>query len=176
MYSFIVSQMDTVEILPQIPEHELQKLYEIMSSFSVPKTGVQSNRRGFEPGHRAMTLGIIKQRRGGLVTLSYYSKKYPLLLEELSRLATLLNFQHTSIHVNHNVKCPPHVDSNIVGESLIFSIGDYTGGDLKICEKAYNIRHTPVIFDGSKLVHYTTDFVGNRYSFVFYSIKETPLA
>jgi hypothetical protein len=42
---------------------------------------------------------------------------------------------------------------------------------VKIKSKNYYAKYQPLIFNGSKLEHYTTDdLVGNKYSLVFYNI------
>ena len=37
-------------------------------------------------------------------------------------------------------------------------------------DKDYNIRHRPLLFDGSKLEHYTKEFTGKRWSIVYHTL------
>ncbi len=81
------------------------------------------------------------------------------------------------IQINKNWWSPAHFDSGNVGESYIVGLGDYTGGetcvDYKTHIEKYNIKNTFVKFDGSKYLHWTNKFSGNRYSLVFYSHKKS---
>ena len=43
---------------------------------------------------------------------------------------------------------------------------------IRIENKVYDAYYTPIIFDGYKLEHFNTDdLVGNKYSLVFFKIK-----
>ena len=82
-------------------------------------------------------------------------------------------FMFNSVQLNYNYKIPKHKDSPNTGDSVLVCCGDYTGGDTIVLDKdkkiRYNARTNPVIFDGSKLFHYVEDFVGDRYSLVFFN-------
>jgi hypothetical protein len=82
-------------------------------------------------------------------------------------------FTFTSIQVNANYTCAPHFDKHNTGESFIVAFGSFTGGELVLKEgqdKAYNIRHRPLLFNGSQIEHYTKEWIGNRYSIVYHTM------
>lgn len=127
------------------------------------------------PKHRANIFGVVKLRsvNGGGCAISKCSEQKPKIYEELKRIGnTIVPFKYSSILVNHNTVCGKHLDANNVGQSCIVSIGDYSGCNLMIEEKQYNAHYQPLIFNGSEMEHYNTDdLVGNKYSLVFYYIK-----
>ena len=148
---------------------ELSVLYSMLEQISIPFLHITKNRRGFKL-HRAITLGLTKARFKRIVGLSYQSKKYPQLYDEVVRIGNLLNFEFTSIHCNHNVICPKHKDNNNKGNSLLLSFGEYTGGNIMIEDKKYDANCNAIIFNGSLLEHWNTDdLVGNKYSLVYYN-------
>jgi hypothetical protein len=82
-------------------------------------------------------------------------------------------FTFTSIQVNDSYTCEAHFDKNNRGDSFIVGFGPYTGGELVLKEgvdKAYNIRHRPMLFDGSLTEHYTKEFEGKRWSLVYHTL------
>jgi hypothetical protein len=116
-----------------------------------------------------MTLGITRARFSGIVGLSHYSKKYPELYQALKELGeSICTFPFTSIHVNHNVTCPPHRDSSNQTLTCIISYGDYTGGELVIEGEIHNTFETPVTFNGAEKEHWNLSHVGDKYSIVFF--------
>jgi len=84
------------------------------------------------------------------------------------------DFEYTQVQMNYNFCCPPHFDSKNVGDSILCSFGDYTGG-LTCVEKEnnntvfYDPQASPVLFNGSKYKHYVLPFKGDRYSLVFFN-------
>ncbi len=145
------------------------ELYYELQNITIPIKRGRNNRRGF-PTHRAMSLGIIKKRFSGKIELSAASLKYPSIYEKINAIGKSFNFPFTSIHLNNNVVCPRHKDEFNVGDSLIVSFGEYTGGSLIVDEKPVDTFKKPVIFNGSLLEHYNTnDLVGNKYSIVFFT-------
>jgi hypothetical protein len=83
-----------------------------------------------------------------------------------------VDISYNAITVNQNYKSIAHKDKHNIGNSLLVSFGDFTGGDLKIHETDlsgnHDIRHKPMIADFSKMLHSTEDWSGNRCSLVFY--------
>jgi len=84
----------------------------------------------------------------------------------------------TSIQVNDSYKCEAHFDRHNQGLSYIVAFGSFTDGELVLKEaggdKAYNIRHRPLLFDGSKTEHYTKEFTGKRWSIVYHTLVSPP--
>jgi hypothetical protein len=77
----------------------------------------------------------------------------------------------TSIQVNCNYVCAPHKDTGNVGDSYIVAFGNYLGGQICIEEADYNIELRGLLFDGSKHMHWTKQWSGDRYSIVFHTLK-----
>ena len=157
----------------QIPINpdEFFVLYDMLCCITIPLKNKTNSRREFGK-HRCMTFGFVKGRFSGKVGLSLSSQKYPEIYDEIVRIGNLFGFEFTSIHLNHNVICPRHKDSNNNGNSLLVSFGDYTGCNIIIDEKKYDANCNGIIFDGSKLEHYNTDdLVGNKYSLVYYRMS-----
>jgi hypothetical protein len=158
-----------VEICPTIPAEEFLTLYNMLNQIRLRKTNRNDNRRGF-PFHEKMTLGMVRRRIPCVIGLSNDSILYPDLFEEVMRIGDkYCPFEYTSIHVNHNVVCPPHVDDKNNGVSMLVSFGEYEGCKIVIAGDTYDAKHTPILFDGSKLLHWNTDdLVGNKYSLMYY--------
>lgn len=162
-------------------------LYELQNTTITLVSNKMGRARTFGT-HRAMTMGMVKQRISRKYELSYSSKKYPKLYEAILRFGKTLDFEFNSIHINHNVVCSRHLDPDNVGKSLLVSFGDYEGCNLIIETedglKEYNTNCSPIIFDGTKHYHYNTPFAGtprtpssreksgNKYSLVFFSTFE----
>jgi hypothetical protein len=152
------------------PDKVFTKLYNLLNGIKFDTKNGRNNRRGF-PKHEALVFGITRHRFQGTIGLSVASLKYPDVLEELENIATIINpnFIYDSVHINHNVVCPKHKDETNVGESMLISIGEYSGCNIVIENEKYDSHNTPIIFNGSLLEHYNTDdLVGNKYSLVYY--------
>lgn len=132
----------------------------------------KNNRINF-PAHRSAIFGITKNRKNS-VGLSMYTKKYPEIFEELKKIAILINpnFIFNSIYINNNVICPKHIDSNNVGQSMLISIGEYSGCKLVINNVVYDTQYKPIYFNGACIEHYNTDdLIGNKYSIIYFNVK-----
>lgn len=157
-----------VVLLNPIPCEELTAIYTMLEYISIPIKNRTNSRADFGL-HRSMTFDVTRGRFNGILGLSQPSKKYPHIYKEVMRIGRLIGEGFTSIHLNKNVTCPPHLDSNNVGESVLLSFGDYTGCNIVIDDVVYDAFCQPIKFDGSKLIHWnTTDLVGTKYSLVFY--------
>mgnify|MGYP003654033159 CR=1 FL=1 len=162
-----------VSLLTPVNPEEFSVLYCMLEQISVPIRDGE-NSRGKFGRHRAMTLGLTTGRLTGITGLSYYSKKYPHIYEEILRIRSLIGGTYTSIHVNKNVICPRHYDPKNVGDSVLVSFGDYTGCNIVIEEDCipttYDAFSQPILFNGSTLRHWNTDdLTGTKYSLVFYN-------
>lgn len=161
---------------PIDPSDDLvQEIMALLSNITVPMNSNKTGRAMSFGRHRAMTLGFIRSRVTRKYGLSLKSKKYPELYNAILALGKkIVPFDFTSIHVNHNVVCPRHLDPKNVGNSVIVSLGDYQGCDLVIENHGtYNMNCKPLLFDGSKNYHYNTPLIsGNKYSFVFFNQPE----
>ena len=117
----------------------------------------------------------MKDPGGGM---SYWSVAYPEVYDELRKLMERYdpNFEYTHITLNRNLRCKRHTDGGNAGPSYIIGFGDYTGGEL-IVERPgggdptsiLDLRGKFVSFDGKTQPHETSEFVGDRYTVVYYS-------
>jgi hypothetical protein len=148
----------------------LEELYKELQKITITFKQGKSNRRGF-PKHRATTFGITRARYSGKVGPSAATLKWPHIWILIQKLGQHLNFEYKSVQVNKNVTCPLHKDTNNVGDSLLISFGEYTGGEIVIEGETKNAYHTPIIFNGHKLEHYNLPHEGNKYSLVFFNNK-----
>ena len=130
------------------------------------------NRLGF-PEHRGAVFGFCKPKFQKGIHLSFYSRKCPEIYQEILRIGSIIcPFPFTTIQVNHNLTCPPHIDKANKSESLLVSFGEYEGGLIVVDGVEYNAKNTPLQFDGSKLSHHNTPITGinaNKYSLIFFS-------
>ena len=101
---------------------------------------------------------------------------YPEMLDILKEFGSLYfpEFEFTQVQMNKNYKCPPHFDSQNIGESILLTLGDFTGGKTIVeLDEGYHIHYNShyrlTKFDGSKYKHWTTEFTGTRYALVFFS-------
>jgi hypothetical protein len=150
-------------------KQDLELLESLVAKITIKKKSGNNNRRGF-PIHRAITFGITRGRFNGKTELSYYSKKYPHIYEEIMKIGNkYCPIKFNSIHLNNNVVCPPHKDSKNVGNSCLLSFGDYSGCNIVIDGIECDAKYNPIVFNGAELEHYNTnDLIGNKYSLVFY--------
>jgi len=121
-----------------------------------------------------MCFGLTRARYSGIVGLSRDSIRYSEIFEEIMRIGDkYVPFNYTSVHLNHNVICPPHKDDKNNGKSVLISFGEYTGSNIVIEGINYDARHRPLMFNGSLLNHWNTqDLQGNKYSLVYYINKD----
>jgi len=125
----------------------------------------------------SFTLGIApyrgnKEQNWRLHGPSKWNRKFPRLYKLLKRFMDVYHpeFEYTTIQLNKNFQCLPHVDKYNVGPSYIIALGDFTGGELFVDGQLYNIRNRWKKFDGRK-EHYVAPFQGERYSLVFFTHK-----
>ncbi len=133
----------------------------------------RSSRLGFGK-HRSEQYGIVRARFSGIVGLSERSKKNPEIYSQILKIGeAICPFKFGAVQLNNNTVCPPHYDSANVGSSMLISFGEYTGCNIVIEGIMYDAKYSPIIFNGSERQHWNTnDLQGNKYSLVFYTIKE----
>jgi FkbM family methyltransferase len=116
---------------------------------------------------RYITLKTVKPSRATILYPTLYSK-----LQNWA-LITYPNLIYTHIQINKNVTTSKHRDTYNIGDTLIFTCGDFTGGGLMFegCESdsCIDVYHKPYIFNGSKVLHWTEPFIGERYCIIFYN-------
>lgn len=150
------------------PYTDFNHLYNLLEERNLRMRIVKNNRVGF-PVHRGAVFGIIRERFSGKVCPSLDTRTYPIIWEELKRIGNIIcPFKWETVYINKNLVCPPHKDKGNKGLSLLISFGNYTNGFIVIEGKEYNAYHTPTIFDGKTMEHWNTEFIGTKYSLVFY--------
>lgn len=165
--------IDSPTLLNPVEPSLFNTLYDLLNGIVVPLQSNKSGRSKTFGEHRSMTLGYVRARITREIGLSAKTKKYPEIYEEILRLANIMfpDFTFKTIHLNHNVICPKHIDPNNVGKSIIVSFGEYEGAKLVIDNVEYDTHNRPVLFDGL-LEHYNTPLIsGNKYSLVFFTSK-----
>ena len=170
---------DDVMKLERLNPDVFDCLFSMLMKTKIPQITSRKNggtgRRNFE-NHKAACLGIVKQRVGGEVTQSAFSKKHPDIHDEIWKIGEkICPFPFTSVHLNHNVPCPPHVDGKNTGVSCIVSFGEYEGGKLIVTGVEHDSWCQPLTFNGSVLPHWNTPLEegSNKYSLVYYNHSGT---
>ena len=120
---------------------------------------------------RSQTVGKVRQKFKSTFNDSAFTKANPDLKTLLFNIGKKYNpLGFTSVQVNQNYECLPHIDKNNHGLSMIFAVGDYGGGLLYINDKPHDIAYKPLIFNGAKNLHYVSKITkGNRFSFVYFT-------
>lgn len=181
-----------------ISDEDATELYNICKNITIPlmkykhygddKQASRMGRAQQFGTHRSALLGYVYKRnepRSKGKQLSAFSIKQPELYDYLIKLADKYFPEHkwTSIQLNHNLTCAPHLDKHNNGASIIFSVGDYIGSNLcveiasgreppneEVCVVTHDTHNTIVSFDGSQHIHWNTPLLsGTKYSFVFYA-------
>ena len=155
--------------LPELDESAFRELMDHLSKTNIP---INKYRKGVGDG-RSQCYGMVRKRSMApdLSRQSWMDARLHHLLMRFARLHVPIPF--TSIQVNDSYKCAAHKDKHNAGDSYIVGFGPYTGGELvlKIPEdREYNIRHRPILFNGSEIEHWTKDFVGRRWTIVFHTL------
>jgi len=147
------------------------KLFEIEE---VKKIKSKTYKHGDKSFPRTANLGFGFKREQGFGILSdtiKYQELYNLLVEFGKKIIPS-HMTFNAITINRNMKCKKHKDTKNVGASVFFTIGNYTGGGLYVEKKLYNhCNENIIIFNGAEKEHYTEEFEGERYSFIYYNVS-----
>jgi hypothetical protein len=128
---------------------------------------------------RTTNFGFIKTRAGYKAAAN--NARYPELLNAIIALGNQVvpkGWKYSAITLNHNVKAKKHKDGSNVGDSVIVAVGEFEGGGLYVYdpdgknETLLDIKDNPYMFNGSIYPHKTQPFKGNRYTLVFFNMKE----
>lgn len=167
--------------LPELDASAFQPLVEHLSKHNIP---INKYRKGVGIG-RSQCYGMVRKRSMApdLSRCSWMDPRLHYLLMKFALLHMPPGFTFTSVQVNDSYMCEAHFDKHNRGNSYIVAFGSYTGGELVLKEpgprgvpedKEYNIRWRPMLFDGSKIEHYTKEFTGRRWSIVFHTLVPPP--
>lgn len=118
-----------------------------------------------------MGLVLNESQRLDLSKQSWLHAELHFLLMQFSEKYIKPYIDFTSIQINKNSICASRKDADNVGESYIVGFGDYSGGQLCIEDANYNIERRGLLFDRSQHSYWTKDWVGCRYTLVFYTLK-----
>ena len=118
---------------------------------------------------RSVTMGMVRDWKTGGKRISRFTECNPELWELIKDYGkSITDIPFTSVCINHNTISLPHFDKNNKGTSCIVGVGDYTGGELVVEHETIDIKFKPYEFDGSKNLHWSLPFEGNRYSLIFF--------
>lgn len=154
-----------------IPAEAFQEIQKELERLPIPV-----NKYRLQSGEgRSQTWGVVNRR----CLPPDYSRNcwirpylYKLLLEFGTQY---VDISFNAITVNQNYQAAPHRDKQNIGESYLVAFGEYTGGELEMMDTdrkgIYNIRHSPIKADFSKVLHQVLPFQGKRYSLVYYNFN-----
>lgn len=112
-----------------------------------------------------------KSMHYGKLIVNHGSRHYPEIEKILGEIVVdkFPDFKYTNVQINKNVKCDPHRDKKNIGDSVIFTVGDFKGGRLGTEIGSLNIYRNPIMFNGSEIEHWTEDYQGDRYCVIYYT-------
>lgn len=154
IYSNILDKLNKITI----PNIERPQKYKFTRGALLGNTG------------RTITLGYSRRRTKGY-GITKFTHKYQELFNlcvEYGLKILPKDFIFTTITINHNLKCLPHKDNGNFGLSCITALGEFENGSLFVEGKKYDIKNKVLMFDGSKCLHETENFIGERYTIIYY--------
>ena len=157
--------------IKQFPIEHNQLCVDLYNSLEKIK-GMRENKfpdRLFDKRGKTLSWGCGYRRQRGF---SDYDQnlKYPEIYELLKLFATYIGCKaYQTITVNKNVYMKRHTDKSNSGDSYITSLGNFSGGGLFVDEKLYSLKNNVLVFNGFDLAHETEQFVGTRYTLIFYN-------
>lgn len=104
-------------------------------------------------------------------TLTRFTEAHPEIYQELLQLASkYVPFPVNKFMLNKNYQTQPHYDPMNSSRSVIFSFGDYQGGELVVEGNVVDTFLTLVEMDGRTQLHWNNPITGGtKYSIVFFS-------
>ncbi len=127
--------------------------------------------KGITDRPRTTTFGFGRRRTLGYGPMSDNKKNIELLdlLIEYGKMILPDDFIFTTITLNKNLKCKAHKDRGNFGISALVCLGSYEKGGLFIENELHSTNNTILMFEGSKLLHETEQFTGDRYAIIYFS-------
>jgi len=144
----------------------------IVKAYKKKAIGLYYERKNSGAG-RSQSIGILPRRLRG-VGESRNNENYAHILTEALKLKEIFcpEINYTTMMMNHNYQALTHVDKNNNGYSCVVAFGDYTGGELVIGDKEYDIRHKPLKFCAAQTPHSVKPITsGDRYSLVVFRLN-----
>jgi len=176
-------------VVKELPELDSSAFSGLIGHLTKRQIPMNRYRKGVGDG-RSQCYGMVRKRSMApdLSRCSWEDPQLHYLLMKFALIHLPPDFSFTSVQVNDSYKCMAHKDKHNQGDSYIIGFGNYTGGELILHQdtkdpplgvvmapkKEYNIRHRPLLFDGSKIEHETKDFEGRRWTIVFHTLVAPP--
>lgn len=160
----------------RVLKSDIKRLEELLKEVEVPMNYNRGRAKSADGKHgshnpagkgRSVLVGMIPIKNRP----SNFTLKHPAIHEELQKLAAkYAPFPVKSFMLNKNYQTQPHYDSLNVGKSVIFSFGDYEGGELVIEGKVVDTRMKTLLMDGSSQKHWNKPILnGTKYSIIFFN-------
>ena len=162
--------------MEELPELDESAFRDLVNHLTSKRITMNRYRKGTGDG-RSQCFGMVRKRSQApdLSRQSWMDARLHYLLMKFALLHVPIQF--TSVQVNDSYLCAPHKDKHNDGNSYIVGFGPYTGGELVLknpTDKEYNIRHRPILFNGSEIEHYTKQFAGRRFTIVYHTVASPP--
>jgi hypothetical protein len=150
---------------------DFSNLYEMLKNYKWSKVNKSLRNGTFRNNNYSINVGKVRIYQKGLPIVDGVNMKKNNceIYNECKKLFPEHNF--TGIMINKNFECPKHKDSGNEGNVIIIGLGNYTGGELVMNNKEYDIKNNYLIFEASKIEHYVKPFIGDRYSVVLFKHK-----
>jgi hypothetical protein len=164
----------TIPADPALAARVLDELRRIQP-FPSRSDGRMNVRRAHDDYYMHFCMGLCRKRDVPHFVESAFNRQYPALhnaLKDLMRAADP-SFVYDAVQLNKCYRCAPHMDKNNDGPSYIVGLGQYEGGALLLghARTPFDIRGVLLKFDGSRTLHETAPFTGERYTAVFYKAR-----
>jgi len=162
--------------MQELPELDESAFRDLMNHLTSKNIGMNRYRRGVGDG-RSQCYGMVRKRSMApdLSRQSWMDARLHHLLMKFALVHVPIPF--TSVQVNDSYLCAAHKDKHNSGDSYIVGFGPYTGGELVLknpTDTEYNIRHRPILFNGSQIEHFTKQFTGRRWTIVYHTLVSPP--
>lgn len=162
--------------MQELPELDESAFRDLMNHLTSKNIGMNRYRRGVGDG-RSQCYGMVRKRSMApdLSRQSWMDARLHHLLMKFALVNVPIPF--TSVQVNDSYLCASHKDKHNSGDSYIVGFGSYIGGELVLknpTDTEYNIRHRPILFNGSQIEHFTKQFTGRRWTIVYHTLVSPP--
>lgn len=165
----------------ELPELDASAFNSLIGHLTKRQIPINKYRKTVGEG-RSQCYGMVRKRSMApdLSRCSWEDPQLHYLLMKFALIHLPPDFSFTSIQVNDSYKCLRHKDKHNMGLSYIVGFGSYTGGELILHQGSplrtteYNIRHRPLLFDGSQIEHETKEYQGRRWTMVFHTLVSPP--
>lgn len=161
----------------KVNQKDLEPLLELLSRTEIPINYHRGRKRDKEKKHgshspagvgRTVLIGEIPHYKD---KLSNFTKQHPEIYEAVKQLASIyVPFPVKSFMLNKNYQTNPHYDAKNKNDSVIFSFGDYTGGELVVEGVVVPTYLQTFSMNGSKKLHWNLPITsGTKYSLIFFN-------